>query len=218
MRHPGEFTNRPRLGKLRGYRREPREKSSPCGLAFRQFQLFRQPFRDGNPGTDHAVVETQDPHPSALKDVMHGGIVHRVRRISPDLVIGHPVTAMDAYEVRIERLRRRKIIKSLFAESERPAQEPARAAGIRDQSRSDFDGLSTPFTPKRRPAVRQFDRMQLRLIEIFRAGRDGFLQQEIVNVRAQPMPVGGLIIRDRRRRVTDSNDPPPLDTGCRIRV
>src|SRR5215813_9396874 len=136
MRRPGKFANRSRVGKLRGDRRETREKSTPGGSAFRQFQLFRKILCYDDPRAGHTVVEAQHPHPSAIKDVMHGGVIQRVRRRARNFVIRHLVTAMDADEVRIERLCSRKIIKTPFGKTERATQESARAAGVYDHPRS----------------------------------------------------------------------------------
>ena len=80
------------------------------------------------------VANAQHPHPPAVEHVVQRGVVHRIRRPlsarARAAVVGHLVAAVDAYEVRVERLRRRKIIEAPFAEPERLAQEPARAAGV----------------------------------------------------------------------------------------
>src|SRR6266498_3861703 len=78
---------------------------------------------------------------------MHGGVIHRVRRGARDLVIGHRVAAVDAYEVRVERLGRRKIIEAPFANSESSAQEPSRAARVHDQSRPQLHRLPRSAAP-----------------------------------------------------------------------
>jgi len=78
--------------------------------------------------------------------------------------------------MRIESLRRGIARKTSFPQIERPAQEPARAAGIHNQSRSNVHRLSAPLAQKLRTgAICPFDGMQFRLIEILRAAGDGFL-------------------------------------------
>ncbi|MCG3146347.1 MAG: hypothetical protein HONDAALG_04317 [Gammaproteobacteria bacterium] len=89
---------------------------------------------------------------------MHCGVIHRIRRRFFDFVIGHRVAAMDADEVRIERLSRGKTLEAFFGKTERPAQKTARAARVHNQPRPQLHRAPAPLAAKLRPrAAAQFD-------------------------------------------------------------
>ena len=49
--------------------------------AFGEAQGIGEPVGCGNPGAGDSIVETQYPDPAASEDVMHGGVIDRIRRL-----------------------------------------------------------------------------------------------------------------------------------------
>ncbi len=65
---------------------------------------------------------------------MNGCVIDRVWRSLIDFILRHTIAAMDAGEMRIERLRRRKVVE-IAGEIQLTAQKTIRAAGVDDQPR-----------------------------------------------------------------------------------
>src|SRR5207237_9263199 len=106
----------------------------------RQSQLMGEFVLGGNASARHAIVETQHPDPPAVKDVMHRGVIHRIRRLSrspfPSMT-GHIRPLLHAGKVAVEPLRPREMVKRCYGKRQTSLQKSARTAGINDESRPD---------------------------------------------------------------------------------
>ena len=104
------------------------EQLPPCRFAFDESQFVRERIGGRNARAGQAVVEAQHPNPAAVEDVVQRRVVRRVRRrFGRRMKLVPPV---DAFEVRIERLRRGEGGERCFAELQRAMQKTSRAAGV----------------------------------------------------------------------------------------
>ena len=113
------------------HRRQRRQQTVPCRRTLGGAERRRDRIGQRGPGAGDAVVETQHPDPSAGEHLMHRGIVDRIRRRVRRRP--QPVPSLDAFEMRVESLRRRKPAARRFRKAERAVQEASRPARIDDE-------------------------------------------------------------------------------------
>ena len=93
--------------------------------------------RRGDAGAREAVVEAQHPDPSAVEDVVEGGVVRRIgRRLRSRRRIPIVVEPPDVLEVREEALGLRQIRERGRREPERPVQSAAGPGGVDHEARA----------------------------------------------------------------------------------
>jgi hypothetical protein len=185
----------PRRAELIGDRRQRGQQPVPRSCRVAGAQRRRGRIGQGRSRARYAVVEPQDPYPTAGKYVMYRRIVNGIGR--PFRRRANAVPAFDIGEVRIDALRRRQPALRHLAESEEAVEETTRSAGINHELRGDTNGTAFAVALERRATARGAHGRQLRAIEIQRALSLRFLHERVVEVRAIPVHVRDLVMRTR---------------------
>src|SRR6187200_305687 len=118
MRHPSEFTNRLRFGKLIVNRWKSRQNSLPGWFPLRKPQVLREFIANGNTRAGDTVVEPQHPHPSAIENVVQGCVVYRVGRVSSGAVSRHCIATVHAREMGKQRLSCRITVEAVLRDTQ----------------------------------------------------------------------------------------------------
>ena len=128
-------------------RRQRRQQTVPGRRAVGGAERGRDRIGQRRAGAGDAVVEAQHPDPAAGKHVVQRGIVDRIgRRLRRR---PQSVPALDAFEVRVEPLRRRQPSARRLGEAERAVQEAARPARVDDEARRDAHGAAVALAFER---------------------------------------------------------------------
>ena len=100
--------------------------------------------------------------------------------------------------MRIERLRAREVFERCFRQAQRPRQEPARPAGIHDESRSNGKTSSRMLAFDLNAIAANGSASELCLIKILDAETLRLANEKMIEVRAIPVRVGNFIARTGR--------------------
>ena len=198
----GAWTNgstRARRSKLIRDRRQRRQQALPRRRAIGGADRGRGRIGQRRAGAREAVVETQHPDPAAGKHMMQRGIVDRIRRRLRRRPQAIP--ALDAFEVRVEALRRRQ--PSAAAPRSRPSarcRNPRGPLASITNARGDADGPAVALAlrgscdrPRRRKPIEPRHRRGRR-----RPRPRASCDERVIEVRPVPVRVGDLVVRARR--------------------
>ena len=148
-------------------------------------------------GARDAVVESQHPDPAAVET--RDAAPHRRRDTAASRRAARSaIPALDAFEVRVERLRRRQ--PAAAARRRRPSarwRNPRGPLASMTKPRRDPDRPAVALPSSTMPVAVVPDALEPCLVQIDRAFRLGLAHERVVEVRPVPMRIGDLVVRAR---------------------
>ena len=174
--------------------RDSAHKAMPRVRALIEAKVRCQLIGRCNAGAGDAVIETQDPNPSAIKDVVHGGVF---RRIGRSFIRAGPGRSCDSGKVTVQSLCCRIVRKRRFSKSERIVKQSAWPCGIDQKLCVDRECCAIPDSAKSCARFTTDDLIDFHFVEIIDADLLRLFDKKRVEAGSEPVRVGDFIVRAR---------------------
>ncbi len=122
------------------------QESSPRRTPIHKLQLRRSLVHRRDSGTRNSVVETKNPCPSSIEDVMHGSIIDWIGRPFLKFELLQILNPPHARKVTVQPLSCRKIRKTALAQLQSSVQEAAWSGGIYNKPRCNLKIATIPYS------------------------------------------------------------------------
>ncbi len=175
--------------------RQPVLKPLPGRLAFAERQLLGNGPGGCDSGAGNPIVESKHPHPSTLKYVVHGCVIHRIRRS-----LSGSFRTLHAREVAVEGLRGREAGKASLLQVQSAVQKAASARGIDQKPGMDVERLIARAADDRCAILCQIQGLDPSALAVVDSKALRFLDEELIYLGPVPMRIGDTIMRARRHK------------------